>query len=134
MILTQRLILLGIIINICAGFVATIAEDPTIVDMSPIQNEINVSMALFNQSKDREAQKSPGESTQYEPTFGNKVRWGKLVWRMLVNGINPLLPDEFQTGDTFEQIVIIGVEMFRVMFGLLLVAEVFLVFVNKKYG
>lgn len=132
-ILTQRLIILAILINIVVGFVSTIMYTPTTATQGfeTLENETSIYKQAHEDMNSTDMKSMPGDGTSYEPSFGNKVKMGGMIWGIFWRGMLPLTSMPWK-GDVTEQVFKWGVEMFRIIFDLLLVIEIYLFIVNRK--
>jgi hypothetical protein len=133
MISTHRLILLFIGINLIIGIASAIYENPAIYN----DNFLSVEQGLYEDfGADFVTEDSlngiQSENTLQETSVGNSLSWGKILFDVFVQGINPFsfMPGDFDT--MAEQIAAQLLILFRALMSILIVIEAIMFFKNKK--
>lgn len=136
MISSQRLLILLLAINFMTGIAVDIWHSPYETN----QNQLNYETGMiqdFNTQQQSDAGtwgavKRWFNNNFQDITFGNPVKWGAEIAKILWNGINPFsfTPDDFNT--TVEQNIASILVFFRLCITLIAGLEIYLLIFNRK--
>lgn len=129
---TQRIIFIVLVLNILVGIAYNIYENPTVVDTSYIDNDINQNDALGEQIKDETYWNQGQQGNLYEPTIGSPIKWGNVILDIFTKGMHPFTfkAEDFTT--QLEQMIAKVLTVFRGLLHILLILEIYLVIKNRK--
>lgn len=135
MISTQRLLMITILINIVIALGVNLYLDPNSVDTGTLMNNVNI---LEERESEFQSESATTATTKTvldsvtENTMGNTAKWGLTIFKMMINGINPL---SITTGMVYtegEKWMVRTLTLIRALFMALMIIEIYLLIKNKK--
>lgn len=133
MISTQRLIMIVVLINLMTGIVGNIYIKPTTYDNNIIAGEEDYSQQ-YSENLLQEDKYSGIRNRGYdsEQSIGNSITLGSNIWDIIIDGVNPLSvhPNMFESD--IEKMFAIILSMFRLLLGIILIVEIYMIFKNRK--
>lgn len=133
--LTQRLIMIIISINLIIGFVDSINDSPTTWNSNQIGTEIDLmeeQEAEFESEEGVWGSVKSSEDRIYENTIGSPIKWGWVLLKTFTRALNPFSfsPSDFETDS--EKALAWVLTFFRCLMIMLVSIEGYMFFKNKK--
>lgn len=131
---TQKTIALVFLINLMIGLGLTI-YDTTNVDAGYLTGEIEQYKEFEDILEETEQNEPTSDVNDFkESTYGNTVGWGRILFKVFIDGVNPLSTSlqTLSTESMIENMVMHGLSVFRAILYILIAVELYMVVKNKK--
>lgn len=134
MITSYRILAITLVMQILLGGVLSIWISPTLIDYVPISNEQNNLETQSEQFLDQETLYSgiQNQNLLTSPTVGNPITWSKIVLDIGAKAFNPLPINPNNLDTQIETLFGWLVILVKNLFYLLIILELFMLFINKK--
>lgn len=132
MISSQRLVILIITINLMAGLCFAIWQFPT-NPSNAVGDNSSQQMQDWRDSfqEGMEGGGSVSSTDAYQPTYGNPINTGEVIWNMLGNAVYPFGTEKYAR-DWIEFQILYWVGWVRFLLNIIAVIEAFFIIFNKK--
>lgn len=132
---TQRLIIVAVLLNLMVGLGIEIYNDTGITSQQEMNNTITQLEEIegIAKSNDTEFGNVQGTGTTLaQENVGSALELGKIIWRILFKGLNPLDMTPWKYENNIESGIIWTMMLARGFVNLILIIELYMVLINKK--
>ena len=135
MISSQRLMLIIIALNMLIGFTGEIYHNPTGYSSTTATIEQALMEEYEQEFQSEEGLWGTVKATAnkiYENTIGNVVSWGRIIFKVFIDGINPFSFTASDFSHPVEKQFANILVLFRSLMTAILILEGYMIFKNKK--
>ena len=131
MINTHRIIAILLVINIFNSLALEMYQNPTTYSTSVFESSESDYKNETNYLKDVTANPER-QDLETEGTILDTMKFGLKVVKIVARGINPFSINRTQTDTWVEKIILDIMSLFKFLFAILLIIEVYMIIKNKK--